>query len=102
MFLLLLRRTEGQQLVGDKQALLANEKRQRRGESHNAVERRRRDNINKKTDELATLIPQCMLDVGGEFLFLRLVVGAILLFPFGAFGVNHRVGGFLAFPFPLR
>lgn len=46
----------------DKQALLANEKRRRRRESHNAVERRRRDNINEKISELATLIPECMLD----------------------------------------
>ncbi|KAF7974974.1 hypothetical protein HWV62_10715 [Athelia sp. TMB] len=45
-----------------KQALLANEKRRRRRESHNAVERRRRDNINEKISELATLIPECMLD----------------------------------------
>ena len=43
-----------QQPVRDKQALLANEKR-RRAESYNAVERRRRDNINEKTNELATL-----------------------------------------------
>ena len=60
---------QGQQLVGDKQALLANEKRRRRRESHNAVERRRRDNINEKISELATLIPECMLDVGGKLLF---------------------------------
>lgn len=56
----------------DKQALLANEKRRRRRESHNAVERRRRDNINEKISELATLIPECMLDGSGEcpsFLF---------------------------------
>ncbi|KAG6821122.1 hypothetical protein H0H93_006461 [Arthromyces matolae] len=50
--------------AADKQALLANEKRRRRRESHNAVERRRRDNINEKISELATLIPECMLDVG--------------------------------------
>ena len=59
--------------------------------------------INEKTNELATLIPQCILDVGGEFFYFylcTLVVGAIV--PFGAFGVNHRVGGFLAFPLPLR
>ncbi|KAG5638763.1 hypothetical protein H0H81_010385 [Sphagnurus paluster] len=48
----------------DKQTLLANEKRRRRRESHNAVERRRRDNINEKISELATLIPECLLDVG--------------------------------------
>ncbi|KAA1478705.1 HLH-domain-containing protein [Dentipellis sp. KUC8613] len=45
-----------------KQAMLANEKRRRRRESHNAVERRRRDNINEKISELATLIPECLLD----------------------------------------
>ncbi|TFK49283.1 HLH-domain-containing protein, partial [Heliocybe sulcata] len=45
-----------------KQAALASEKRRRRRESHNAVERRRRDNINEKISELATLIPECMLD----------------------------------------
>ena len=92
----------GRQLVGDKQALLANEKQRRRGESHNAVERRRRDNINEKTNELATLIPQCMLDVGGEFFLFFLGWWLVPLSPFGAFGVNHGVGGFLPFPFPLR
>ena len=46
---------QGQQPVGDKRALLANEKRRRR-ESHNAVERRRRDNIDEKISELAALI----------------------------------------------
>lgn len=50
--------------AADKQSLLANEKRRRRRESHNAVERRRRDNINEKISELATLIPECMLDGG--------------------------------------
>ncbi|OBZ78357.1 hypothetical protein A0H81_02636 [Grifola frondosa] len=45
-----------------KQAQIANEKRRRRRESHNAVERRRRDNINEKISELATLIPECLLD----------------------------------------
>ena len=59
----------GQQPVGDKQALLANGKRRRMEESRNAVERRRRDDIIEKTNELATLIPQCMLNVGGEFFF---------------------------------
>ncbi|KAF5370388.1 hypothetical protein D9758_006927 [Tetrapyrgos nigripes] len=48
--------------TSDKQTLLANEKRRRRRESHNAVERRRRDNINEKISELATLIPECMLE----------------------------------------
>ncbi|KAN0065736.1 hypothetical protein ACQY0O_000866 [Thecaphora frezii] len=37
------------------------EKRRRRRESHNAVERRRRDNINEKITELATLLPEAML-----------------------------------------
>ncbi|KAI0674620.1 helix-loop-helix DNA-binding domain-containing protein [Trametes maxima] len=37
-------------------------RRRRRRESHNAVERRRRDNINEKISELATLIPECLLD----------------------------------------
>ena len=46
-------------------ALIANEKRRRRRESHNAVERRRRDNINEKISELATLIPECLLDPNG-------------------------------------
>jgi hypothetical protein len=55
------------QTAAEKQAAIANEKRRRRRESHNAVERRRRDNINEKISELATLIPECMLDVG-EFL----------------------------------
>ncbi|KAJ3065167.1 hypothetical protein HK102_008014 [Quaeritorhiza haematococci] len=35
-----------------------NEKRRRRRESHNAVERRRRDNINEKIQELSTLLPE--------------------------------------------
>jgi hypothetical protein len=53
-------------------ALIANEKRRRRRESHNAVERRRRDNINEKITELATLIPECMLDASGMGLALFL------------------------------
>ncbi|CAE7057517.1 unnamed protein product [Rhizoctonia solani] len=44
-----------------KQAQLLSEKRRRRRESHNAVERRRRDNINEKISELSTLIPECLL-----------------------------------------
>ncbi|RPD56894.1 HLH-domain-containing protein [Lentinus tigrinus ALCF2SS1-7] len=51
--------------IATKQALIANEKRRRRRESHNAVERRRRDNINEKISELATLIPECLLDPNG-------------------------------------
>ncbi|TPX58325.1 hypothetical protein SpCBS45565_g08023 [Spizellomyces sp. 'palustris'] len=38
------------------------EKRRRRRESHNAVERRRRDNINEKIQELATLLPDFASD----------------------------------------
>jgi len=45
-----------------KQAQILYEKRRRRRESHNAVERRRRDNINEKIQELATLLPDNMLD----------------------------------------
>ncbi|PKI84658.1 hypothetical protein MVES_001574 [Malassezia vespertilionis] len=37
------------------------ERRRRRRESHNAVERRRRDNINSQITELATLLPETML-----------------------------------------
>ena len=53
-------------------AIIANEKRRRRRESHNAVERRRRDNINEKITELATLIPECILDPAGTPLYLFL------------------------------
>ncbi|RKP27593.1 hypothetical protein SYNPS1DRAFT_26758 [Syncephalis pseudoplumigaleata] len=45
-----------------KQAQLLYEKRRRRRESHNAVERRRRDNINEKIQELAILLPDCTSD----------------------------------------
>ncbi|KAI9596608.1 helix-loop-helix DNA-binding domain-containing protein [Syncephalis fuscata] len=45
-----------------KQAQLMYEKRRRRRESHNAVERRRRDNINEKIQELAILLPDCNAD----------------------------------------
>ncbi|CAI2184918.1 1475_t:CDS:2 [Funneliformis geosporum] len=38
------------------------EKRRRRRESHNAVERRRRDNINEKIQELSTLLPDLYID----------------------------------------
>lgn len=47
--------------IANKQAQLLSEKRRRRRESHNAVERRRRDNINEKISELSTLIPECLL-----------------------------------------
>jgi len=52
--------------TSSKQTVAASEKRRRRRESHNAVERRRRDNINEKISELATLIPECMLDPGSS------------------------------------
>ncbi|KAF9896446.1 hypothetical protein BX616_007435 [Lobosporangium transversale] len=42
--------------------MLMNEKRRRRRESHNAVERRRRDNINEKIQELSTLLPDIYVD----------------------------------------
>ncbi|KAG9008137.1 hypothetical protein FRB94_013694 [Tulasnella sp. JGI-2019a] len=48
-----------------KQAAILHEKRKRRRESHNAVERRRRDNINEKISELSTLLPDCLLDPSG-------------------------------------
>ncbi|KAI7887447.1 HLH-domain-containing protein [Lichtheimia hyalospora FSU 10163] len=38
------------------------EKRRRRRESHNAVERRRRDNINERIHELCTLLPEHLLE----------------------------------------
>lgn len=38
------------------------EKRRRRRESHNAVERRRRDNINERIQELSTLLPEHLLE----------------------------------------
>ncbi|KAH9005630.1 HLH-domain-containing protein [Lactarius hatsudake] len=58
--------TDPAQDAAAKQAIIANEKRRRRRESHNAVERRRRDNINEKISELATLIPECILDPGAS------------------------------------
>ncbi|KAI8911077.1 helix-loop-helix DNA-binding domain-containing protein [Gorgonomyces haynaldii] len=39
-----------------------NEKRRRRRESHNAVERRRRDHINEKIQELSSLLPEFASD----------------------------------------
>ncbi|KAF8755643.1 helix loop helix domain [Rhizoctonia solani] len=47
-----------------KQAQILSEKRRRRRESHNAVERRRRDNINEKISELSTLIPSACYEEG--------------------------------------
>lgn len=71
-----------------RRAIIANEKRRRRRESHNAVERRRRDNINEKIGELATLIPECMLDSAGARVGLSLPVPMkelIISFALGAF-----------------
>lgn len=49
-------------LVRACRAALLTEKRRKRRESHNAVERRRRDNINDRITELASLLPECLLD----------------------------------------
>lgn len=43
-------------------AALLTEKRRKRRESHNAVERRRRDNINDRITELASLLPEVLLE----------------------------------------
>ncbi|KAJ3109559.1 hypothetical protein HDU97_005216 [Phlyctochytrium planicorne] len=47
------------------------EKRRRRRESHNAVERRRRDNINEKIQELAMLLPEYAADAQNKGSILR-------------------------------
>ncbi|KAG2200907.1 hypothetical protein INT47_003142, partial [Mucor saturninus] len=41
---------------------LISEKKRRRRESHNAVERRRRENINDRIQELGTMLPEIMLE----------------------------------------
>ncbi|KAI7943249.1 hypothetical protein MJO29_013093 [Puccinia striiformis f. sp. tritici] len=56
------RRTFSPHSTIDQQKLVLNEKRRKRRESHNAVERRRRDNINDRITELAGLLPSCLLD----------------------------------------
>ncbi|KAJ2717219.1 hypothetical protein H4R19_000163 [Coemansia spiralis] len=43
--------------------MVSYEKRRRRRESHNAVERRRRDNINDRIQELFALLPDTMTDL---------------------------------------
>ncbi|KAJ2805234.1 hypothetical protein H4R21_001341, partial [Coemansia helicoidea] len=43
--------------------MVSYEKRRRRRESHNAVERRRRDNINDRIQELFSLLPDTMTDL---------------------------------------
>lgn len=52
----------GQSLPAGSNLQILYEKRRRRRESHNAVERRRRDNINEKIQELSTLLPDCLVD----------------------------------------
>ncbi|KAJ2689757.1 Cell morphogenesis protein PAG1 [Coemansia spiralis] len=46
-----------------KSAIVNYEKRRRRRESHNAVERRRRDNINERIQDLYSLLPDMMIDL---------------------------------------
>ncbi|KAJ2720103.1 hypothetical protein GGI07_004815 [Coemansia sp. Benny D115] len=48
--------------TSQKSVIASYEKRRRRRESHNAVERRRRDNINDRIQELSGLLPEAMLD----------------------------------------
>ncbi|KAJ2382986.1 hypothetical protein GGI05_005470 [Coemansia sp. RSA 2603] len=48
--------------VSQKSEVFSYEKRRRRRESHNAVERRRRDNINDRIQELYSLLPEAMID----------------------------------------
>ncbi|KAJ2741024.1 hypothetical protein GGI20_005466 [Coemansia sp. BCRC 34301] len=48
--------------ASQKSAIVNYEKRRRRRESHNAVERRRRDNINERIQDLLVLLPEIMID----------------------------------------
>ncbi|KAJ2750013.1 hypothetical protein GGI19_005344 [Coemansia pectinata] len=48
--------------TSQKSAIVNYEKRRRRRESHNAVERRRRDNINERIQDLYALLPDMMID----------------------------------------
>ncbi|KAJ1891562.1 Cell morphogenesis protein PAG1, partial [Kickxella alabastrina] len=48
--------------TSQKSAIVSYEKRRRRRESHNAVERRRRDNINDRIQELSNMLPEAMID----------------------------------------
>ncbi|KAI8391370.1 helix-loop-helix DNA-binding domain-containing protein [Radiomyces spectabilis] len=52
------------------------EKRRRRRESHNAVERRRRDNINERIQELSTLLPEHLLETAPTTSNVMAVAGA--------------------------
>jgi hypothetical protein len=58
------------------------EKRRRRRESHNAVERRRRDNINERIGELAGLIPGVLFECDGGFSFFSDLGSPCPIFPF--------------------
>lgn len=49
-------------LLGMTPLQITAEKRRKRRESHNLVERRRRDNINDRITELASLLPECLLE----------------------------------------
>ncbi|KAJ2898584.1 hypothetical protein IWW38_001327 [Coemansia aciculifera] len=54
---------EGEDGEGSQKSAIVNyEKRRRRRESHNAVERRRRDNINDRIQDLFQLLPDIMID----------------------------------------
>lgn len=46
------------------------EKRRKRRESHNAVERRRRDNINDRIAELSTMLPEFADDANAQVYFI--------------------------------
>ncbi|KAJ7891737.1 helix-loop-helix DNA-binding domain-containing protein [Mycena leptocephala] len=56
----------GQSPEKESQCSPKDEKRHRLRESHNAVERRRRENINRWIKELATLIPEYLLEADGH------------------------------------
>ncbi|KNZ54214.1 hypothetical protein VP01_3007g1 [Puccinia sorghi] len=56
------RRTFSPHAIIDQHKIILDEKRRKRRESHNAVERRRRDNINDRITELAELLPSSMLE----------------------------------------
>ncbi|RKP11931.1 helix-loop-helix DNA-binding domain-containing protein, partial [Piptocephalis cylindrospora] len=61
-----------------KQAQLMYDKRRKRRESHNAVERRRRDNINEKIQELSHLVPDCFGAINAAASGMKANKGAIL------------------------
>ncbi|KAJ2354856.1 hypothetical protein IWW50_005332 [Coemansia erecta] len=51
---------------GHKASIMSMEKRRRRRESHNAVERRRRDNINDRITDLYGLLPTDLVDASAK------------------------------------